>query len=87
MALAPEMLQSCLSQGAEDELLEFKMAELSSAAGSLGFLVATVPFLLSLSLSLNLMHKTKFNLIRRIICLINFIPNIQAGAFPPQRIH
>lgn len=36
----------------------------------------------SLSLSLKLMPKAKFNLIRRIMCLINFIFNIQTEAFP-----
>lgn len=67
------------------ELLEFKMAKLSSAT-------CQVPGLFGghssiFSLSLNLMHKTKFNLIRRIICLINLIFNIQAGAFTPRRIY
>lgn len=65
------------------ELLEFKMAERCSwvlrlFGGSCS---------LSHSLSLNLMHKTKFNLIRKIICLINLIFNIQAEALPPQHIY
>lgn len=68
------------------ELLEFTMAKLSSATfqvpGLFGGHSSIFHFL-----SLNLMHKTKFNLIRRIICLINLIFNIQAGAFTPRRIY
>lgn len=74
-----------MSQGAEDGtagILKWP----SSAAGSLGFLVATAPSS-ALSLSLNLMHKTKFDLIRRIVHLINLIFNIQAEAFLPQHIY
>lgn len=62
----------------------WKGRALSSAAGSLGFLVVTAPFS---TLSLNLTHKAKFNLIRRITYLINLVFNIQAKAFPPQHIY
>lgn len=41
----------------------------------------------SLSLSLSLMHKAKFNLMRRIMYLINLIFNIQAEVFPSQHIY
>ena len=68
------------------ELLEFTMAKLSSATfqvpGLFGGHSSIFHFL-----SLNLMHKTKFNLIRRIVCLMNLIFNIQAGAFTPRRIY
>ena len=68
------------------ELLEFTMAKLSSATCQVPGLFGGHS-LIFLSLSLNLMHKTKFNLIRRIICPINLIFNIQAGAFTPRRIY
>lgn len=60
------------------ELPEFKMAELGPCA----FWGSLLPFFFTFPLSLNLMRKTKSNLIR-IICLINLVFNIQAGSPPP----
>lgn len=56
------------------------MAELCSQVLGL-FKWPLLPFPLFLSYG-NRIHKAKFNLIRRIICLINLIFNIQTEAFP-----
>lgn len=89
-ALCLQMLLGCMSHGAEDGT-----ASISNGRALSAELCSRVPGLCgghctpfhSLSLSLSLTHKAKFNLMRRIMYLINLIFNIQAEVFPSQHIY